>query len=528
MNWPGRFTLRTKLSALVAGLLALVAAALMAVIPPQVNASAQMWAERRAEAVAIILANAVAPGLDFDDPGHVAAQLAGLERSPGAIYGGVRYSDGRLLASWPTKEIPLPLPMPEVSSGKGVAVARVWVEKGQLRVQIPLTTAGGQRGLVQAGFSTTELARDQHRNRMLVGLLAFGVFITGAAAAFAIGAVLSRPLRRMTDVALLLSAGDIRSAEASLGAREPDAAVDRSHDEVNRLSTSFARMLKTLRHTTSTLQGSSSTLTASVARLSATNADHGAAIQRQAESLQRAQSSAQQIKEASMEAATEAQAVLDVAERADETGRQGEAFIADSLAGLSDIRSQVQEIARKVSGLGERLTEAETITATVRELADQSQLLALNAAIEAARAGDQGRGFAVIARSINELADQSIASTKQIQAVLSELLGAARSVVDATEAGLGRVEGGLTQMQQSSERLREVTVLVRGSAEAVRRIAARVREQDQGIDLLSTSMSELLRQMDFTVERLRGVEDAMQGLDQVVQGVAQATSTFRT
>src|SRR5258708_35881475 len=106
-------------------------------------------------------------------------------------------------------------------------------------------------------------------------------------------------------------------------------------------------------------------------------------------------------------AARKAEDILVMAEKADEIGRAGEASVEKSLAGLTDIRHQVQEIAQKIADLTERTRQIGSITDTVKDLADQSNMLALDAAIEAVRSGEHGKGVGFGAREIRRVADQA-------------------------------------------------------------------------------------------------------------------------
>ena len=103
-----------------------------------------------------------------------------------------------------------------------------------------------------------------------------------------------------------------------------------------------------------------------------------------------------------------------------------------SLGGLTDIRAQVDEIARKIAQLSERTQQIGGITQTVKDLADQSNMLALNAAIEAVRSGERGKGFAIVAREIRSLADQSIQATNRVREILEDISASIRRAVAIT------------------------------------------------------------------------------------------------
>src|SRR5207302_10417622 len=103
-----------------------------------------------------------------------------------------------------------------------------------------------------------------------------------------------------------------------------------------------------------------------------------------------------------------------------------------------------------------------------------------NAAIGAVRSGDDGKGFAVVARESRSLADQSLQATNRVREILEDIGGAIRVAVSITERGSQKIEGGLLQVKQSGENLRELSSIVKDNSSAVRQIAAAVSEQNAG------------------------------------------------
>src|SRR5207237_6717599 len=110
--------------------------------------------------------------------------------------------------------------------------------------------------------------------------------------------------------------------------------------------------------------------------------------------------------------------------------------------GMGDIRSKVQTIAQDILALSEQTQQIGEITATVNDIADQSNLLALNAAIEAAKAGEQGKGFAVVASEVRNLAEQSKQATGKVRTILSDIQKATNAAVLPTEQGTSVAESG--------------------------------------------------------------------------------------
>jgi methyl-accepting chemotaxis protein len=301
----------------------------------------------------------------------------------------------------------------------------------------------------------------------------------------------------------------------------------KSSDEIGLLASAFAQMVEKLRDIPKRLQETTQMLLSSVGALGKSTDDQSQMVSRQAAAVQETQVTVQEIKQTSLLAAQKAEAVLKVAERADEISRQGEVAISQSLGGLADIRTQVDEIAQKIGELQERTRQIGLITETVKDLADQSNMLALNAAIEAVRSGEHGKGFAVVAREIRSLADQSIQATNRVREILDDIGSAIRTAVSITEKGALKMEGGLVQMKQSGENLRELSGIVKDNAAAVRQIAAAVSQQNAGISQIFAAVSDLNQMMDETLARLEHTGKSVDALRDVSTQVSQVVTSFR-
>jgi methyl-accepting chemotaxis protein len=250
-------------------------------------------------------------------------------------------------------------------------------------------------------------------------------------------------------------------------------------------------------------------------------------ITRQAAALRQAQVNAGEFKEASEAAARQADAVLQVADRAGELSRSGEKSIEQTLGGLSEIRTRVEEIAHKIADQSNSTLQIAGITETVRDLASQSHLLALNAAIEAARVGEFGSGFAVVAQEMRGLADRSIEGTKQVEALLSQVIQATRGTLSITEEGVSRIQSGLAEVRGSGEKLRALSTIVTENSAAAREIASAVNQQTRSIAQLFIAVTELSSMMDDTMRRIEWTNKAVGVVKDVSTRVQAVADRYR-
>ncbi|TMA26560.1 MAG: HAMP domain-containing protein [Deltaproteobacteria bacterium] len=300
-----------------------------------------------------------------------------------------------------------------------------------------------------------------------------------------------------------------------------------ARDEVGQLAAAFDEMVLKMRDILRGLKGASEVLDRAAQNLVTTISDHDQGLAQQASALQETQVTAQEIKQTSLLAAQKAEAVLKIAERADEVGREGETALGRSLDGIGDIRKEASQISTNISGLTERARQIRGITESVKDLADQSNMLALNAAIEAVRSGEHGKGFAVVAREIRSLADQSIQATGRVREILEELTFAIGEAVKIASQGALRMEGSAEQLRTSGESLRQLSEMVKENSAAVRQIAAAVSQQNAGIVQIFSAVTDQMGLMEHARRRIEQTTRAADEVKAVSREVSGIVAQYR-
>jgi aerotaxis receptor len=162
-----------------------------------------------------------------------------------------------------------------------------------------------------------------------------------------------------------------------------------------------------------------------------------------------------------------------------------------SIVATGKVASTVQSSSKTISDLGESIHRIGVIANTIKEIADQTNLLALNAAIEAARAGEQGRGFAVVADEVRKLAERTATSTKDIARTIAEINAISDAAVVSMQSAVSEVEGGITLIRKNGEGLKQIMNATMNVSERVDHIATASKEQSAAGESVAQSLESI-------------------------------------
>ncbi|WP_300451198.1 methyl-accepting chemotaxis protein [Accumulibacter sp.] len=201
-----------------------------------------------------------------------------------------------------------------------------------------------------------------------------------------------------------------------------------------------------------------------------------------------------------------------IAEASNRLSNDGMAIAHGASAEMKQIAATVTQSAEVVGALGERSKAISGIVQTIREIADQTNLLALNAAIEAARAGEQGRGFAVVADEVRKLAERTSQATGEISQMIGAIQGETESAISSIAAGTGQAHVGADLAMQAAQSLERINEGARETMEKVEAIAASVAQQSRTGQSIAEHVGRI-REMAETNNAL--TEQALVAVDQV-------------
>lgn len=307
-----------------------------------------------------------------------------------------------------------------------------------------------------------------------------------------------------------------------------DVTVDvSSTDEVGQLAQSFERMIHNLREMIGTLSDSSKQISDASVDMqtnAGTMADGAEVVAGQAITVATA---SEEMSATSGDIAQNCMMAAESASRANAAALHGAQVVEKSIQVMHRIAERVQSSAATVETLGNRSDEIGAIVGTIEDIADQTNLLALNAAIEAARAGEQGRGFAVVADEVRALAERTTKATKEISNMIKAIQQETKTAVTAMEEGVSEVEQGTEEAARSEQALQNIQEEINALNLQVQQIATAAEEQTATTSEISSNIHQITDVAQNSVEGSRATSKAAQHLSRLADELQKVVGQFK-
>jgi methyl-accepting chemotaxis protein len=235
----------------------------------------------------------------------------------------------------------------------------------------------------------------------------------------------------------------------------------------------------------------------------------------------------EQMAGAMQQATEQSLAAARVAEQALDKARQGTASVTRTIEGMTAIRGQVQETAKRIKRLGESSQEISEIVQVIGDIADRTSILALNATIQAASAGDAGRGFMVVAEEVERLAQRAAASSKSIETLVRTIQSETHEAVAAMDGMTREVVGGSGLALAAGRSLQEIEDVSVRLAELIRSIAETTNHQASDTHEASRTMGRLSELTNETAASARNAATSIRGLAVLADQLRASMERFK-
>ncbi|QUM78089.1 methyl-accepting chemotaxis protein [Moritella sp. 24] len=392
-------------------------------------------------------------------------------------------------------------------------------EKNSVKLEKLLAALGKFKQDSQTDFTAlidTSLERsDQSRNKGV--MLGVGVIILVLAVCYWLTVSITGSIRKVSD-----SLKEIAQGDGDLTVRIDYA----NNDEVGDLVHWFNQFLNKLHGSITETINSIDSLSQVSTQLATSSCTSKSRIQEQSQSIDQVSRSMNEMFETVRHIADYASNASAEASSANREAETGTVVVEKTIEAIHELAAEVKTASKVIDELDSHTSNVGVILDTIRGIADQTNLLALNAAIEAARAGEQGRGFAVVADEVRTLASRTQDSTQEIQQVLEELQRASRGAVEAMQRGMSKADMGVEQSSSAGDSLTSISGKVEAINVVNEQIASATEEQAQTTKLIHGYIDETHSIATQVSQDTVVLDEITQAIEVATQQLRQATNQF--
>ncbi|HEY4707779.1 MAG TPA: methyl-accepting chemotaxis protein [Thermodesulfobacteriota bacterium] len=334
---------------------------------------------------------------------------------------------------------------------------------------------------------------------------------------------LLKPLMRINDALKGLSAGDL-TKRAGIRIRFLGKEID---DEVVALGKSVDSMADNVSEVIGRISESSTLLASASEELSASASHISAGAGRQSAQTAQVATAMEEMNATVMEVARNSQQVSESAREAQNIAIDGGKVVEQAIKAMQDVSESTAFTAETIKALGKNSEEIGTIVSVINDIADQTNLLALNAAIEAARAGEQGRGFAVVADEVRKLAERTTRATKEISEMINTIQAGTGKAVEAMSEGIEKVDNGVRLANRAGDALKQIVTGVENVTGRITHIATSAEEQSSTADDIARNMESIAEVAKTNVRSTSEVTGATDEMARLAAELQEIVARFR-
>jgi len=269
------------------------------------------------------------------------------------------------------------------------------------------------------------------------------------------------------------------------------------------------------------------TMTAATSQLAGQVREVGHGVMTQETRSAETAAAMQQMNASVVEVARSANDASEQAVSAREKALAGQGIVGRAKNAIQEVRSVASQLEDSMNRLGDQAGAIGRIMNVISDIADQTNLLALNAAIEAARAGEAGRGFAVVADEVRKLAEKTMTATKEVGQAVTDIQSGIHDNIDRVNLAAQAVSTATNEADQSEDALKEIVVLVNSTGDQIHSIAASAQQQSAASEQINRAVEEISRIASGISQGMNEAGDAVSGLNDESRELSALVRSFR-
>lgn len=349
----------------------------------------------------------------------------------------------------------------------------------------------------------------------VVACIAAGLVI-GLVNYFLVRRILLSKIQRLSEVADVIGRGDI-SQQCTM----------ESHDAVGVIIASVNRMAGSLREMIGDISSSIGQLSDAAQRMNAVTNETEQCVREEQAQVEQVATAMNEMATTIQEVARNAEQARSAAAEADQQAKNGALVATEAIGGMDALAGRVDQVARVLEDLRADSDSIGMVLDVIRGIAEQTNLLALNAAIEAARAGEQGRGFAVVADEVRTLASRTQKSTEEIQGMIERLQSKTGAAVSAMGDAKTQAQGGVDQVEKAAECLAEIAGSVATISAMNTQIAGAVEQQGSVAEEINNNILAISHDVEQTAAGCQQAHSASEQVTQLTERIQVLVGIFK-
>ena len=340
-----------------------------------------------------------------------------------------------------------------------------------------------------------------------------------------VGIYILRSISRTTTQ--LISYLNLQASDMKAGKADLTKVLRSSDDEFGEIAGAFDTFTAAARDIMQKLAGHSEQLASATEEMSSGAGQSAETARVQSDQANQVATAMQEMSATVQEISSHSEKAASASQTAAQAARRGGQVADETLSTMRSIAESTQAVASRITELGKSSEQIGKIIAVIDDIADQTNLLALNAAIEAARAGEQGRGFAVVADEVRKLAERTTKATKEIASMIESIQVETKNAVQAMEKGTREVQVGVDKTTASGAALGEIIKLSEQVGDMISQIATAAVEQSSASEQINANVSQISSSTHESSATAEQMAKACQDLSSLAFDLQVMVSNFK-